>query len=258
MNKVSTISPELLKHNKDLLTSFLQELPISKEYKIPPYDVLFGFIYCIENKMNGKKYIGSVYSAWHDIKNPHPYNSLHKRASSYIYEYNTAMQQETSAKKVNRPIINAMCEDEIHNFIMYPIAETTIKNHSAAENYFINKFDTISNGYNAMVGNGYTHHSGRKLTKHDKLIRSDPIIAVNMNNKEIVFADSMKLLGDFLGTSKDIIKNNNRSGRSHKGWFIFYIDDAKRYYILNHYVLEDNLGIQKRGNPRYHSDKSKK
>ena len=257
MSNMSTVTPELLKRNKELLNSFLIERPIAKEYKLPPYETLFGFIYCIENKHSGKKYIGSVYSGWTDVKNPHPYNSLRKRASHYIYEYNSAMKQITSANKTNRPIIQSLCKDGFENFIMYPIAETSNKNHTDAEKYFIAKFNTIDNGYNGMQGNSWYSHRGRRLTKRDKILRSDPVIAVNINNKEILFSDSMKLLGDFLDTSKDIIKNNNRSGRSHQGWFIFYINNEKRNHILNHYVLENNLGIQKRGNPRYHSEKSK-
>ena len=254
---MSNITPELLKENKEKLKCFLQEKPIPIEYKIQLFDKLFGYIYCIENLKTTMKYIGSVYSGWIDIKNPHPYSSLRKRASHYIYEYNSSMRQESSIKNTNRPIIKAMCEYGFENFIMYPIAETTNKNHAMAERYFINKYNTIDNGYNTIPGRGYNKHNGRKLSKKDKLIRSDPIIAINLNHKEIIFSDSMKLFADFLGTSKDIIKNNNRSGRSHMGWFIFYINDEKRHYVLNHYVIQNNLGVQKRGNPRYHSEKSK-
>ena len=43
----------------------------------------------------------------------------------------------------------------------------------------------------------------------------------------------MKLFGDYMNTSKDMIKNANRGAHQYKGWFIFYIDKEKRKYILD-------------------------
>ena len=259
---MSTLTPELLKRNQALKEQFFEARKIEKEYQIPSYDKLHGFIYCIENKNTGKKYIGSTYSVWTDIKNPHPLSALHKRASHYIYEYNSAMKSLPSIKPISRPIIRAMVDEGIENFVMYPVAETTDKSHNSAEHFFIDKYKTDVDGYNVVAVNpnrttNAGNTKGRVLTKHDKLIRSEPILAINMNSQEIVTADSMKLLADFLNTSKDIIKNNARSGRNHRGWFIFYNDSDKRHHILHHFVLGDNLGIQKRGNSRNHSDKSK-
>lgn len=254
---MSKITQETLDRNKIIMNSFFQERAIVDKYRIPEFDKRYGYIYCIENKLNRKKYIGSTFSICNDIKNPHPYSALRKRASHYIYEYNLASRQHTTAKRLQRPIIQAFVAEDIENFIMYPIAETRQGTHEIAEKYFIKEYDSIENGYNRVSGANLTTYRGHKHIASQKNIRSDPIIAINMNAKQLVFADSMKLFGDFLGTSKDMIKNNVRSGRSYKGWFIFYINDEKRNYILNHYVLEDNLGVQKRGNPRYHSEKSK-
>ena len=74
----------------------------------------------------------------------------------------------------------------------------------------------------------------------------------------MVLVDSMKLFADYMNTTKDQIKNNARSGRTYKGWFIFYIDKSKRDEILYNRVLNDGLGIQKRGTTRNHSERSKK
>jgi len=260
---MSTITNELLEQNKKMLQSFLIEKPIPLEYRISnPYDLAqgsipYGYIYCIENKINGKKYIGSAYSLWTDIQNPNPFTILRKRASQYIYEYNSILRSTGSNKRLARPIIQAMQEHGFENFIMYPIAETTVHTHAAAEKFFIDKYDTIASGYNIQYGGSYAKIQGYRLTARDKALRSDKIIAVNLNQKQLIFADSMKLLGDYLGTSKDIIKNQTRGGRQYKGWFMFYLDEGKRTHILEHFVLGDALGKWKHPTTRNHSEKSK-
>ena len=247
--------PELLKHNREIRDMMLQDISIDNKYKLLYDEVPFGYIYCIENKKNGKKYIGSTYSYYSSNDDILP--RLNKRLSHYLYEYNKLRNSTRSIKYVSRPIIRAMVDDDIENFIMYPLAETTKQNHFKAEDYFIQKYNTIKNGYNVHK-KARGNPIGRNMTVKDKLLRSDPIIAIHLNHKKIIFSDSMKLLADYLNTSKDIIKNNNRQGRVYKGWYIFYIDADKRNYVFNYYVLQNNLGIQKRGNPRYHSESSKK
>ena len=63
----------------------------------------------------------------------------------------------------------------------------------------------------------------------------------------------MKLFGDYLESSKDMIKNSNRKGRPYKGWFIFYINDEKRHFVLYNNVINDTyLPVNER-----HSEKAK-
>lgn len=242
------------------INNLFQFREIPKEHKLSKFEPIFGFIYCIENLKNDKKYIGSTYGGWVNIKNPHISAPLRKRASQYVYEYNKAMKMLPEARETLRPIIRAICEDGIENFVMYPIAETNKKNHYDAEVYFINHFNTVENGYNATSTVDLQRNRkrlGRIQTVQDKIVRSKAVLAVNLETKELVHAQSMKLLGDFLNTSKDIIKNNVRSGRTYKGWHIFYINEEDRSNILFKEVLGDNLGIQSKGNSRNHSDKSK-
>ena len=78
------------------------------------------------------------------------------------------------------------------------------------------------------------------MKARDKLIRSEGIISVNMNTKQIIISQSMKLFGDYMNSSKDMIKNSVRKARPYKGWFSFYIDDEKRNYILRNTVLNSN------------------
>lgn len=250
-------SEEKLKQNRELMEQFLIDKPIPNKFKeqtpngSPPY----GYIYCIENKTNHQKYIGSVYSKWTDVRNPNPLNPLKKRASHYLYEYNCIKENKNTSKHANRPIIKAMANEGFNNFIMYPIAETNKYNHKAAEEYFINKYDTIKNGYNlSSTGEGlYPSIRTYGMTINGKRLRSEPIISINMNQQQIILSESMKLFGNFVGTSKDIIKNSVRTGKPYKGWFSFYINDEKRAYILNSAVLNDqNARTQDR-----HSDKAK-
>lgn len=244
-------------NNRKMMENFLINRPIEKEYQLPdPTEIPFGYIYCIENIKNGKKYIGATYSVWTGSK-PSAVSQLGKRASHYLYEYNSALRLEaenkTLGQRYNRPIIKAMIEEGFENFIMYPIAETTRLTHTAAEKFMIDKFNTIQNGYNIANAPSNIRVNGmnRKLRAEEKKLRSEAILCVNMNDKKLLMSDSMKLFGDYMGSSKDMIKNCNRMGRPYKGWFIFYIDPDKRAYILDNNVLGDKMLNVKR------SDKSK-
>lgn len=258
---MATVTTELLKRNAELKAKFFQDREIRKEYKIPILEKPFGYIYCIENLTNGKKYIGSTHATYKGVEDPSRLAMLYKRMNEYIYEYNGDLNKSSSVVETLRPIARAMVKEGIENFVFYPIAETTMKDHSAKERYFVELFNSIENGYNVAMIRGTgpisIDHPGRKQSLDERRKRSEPILAINLNEKLMVFVESMKLFGDYLGTSKDIIKNNARSGRNYKGWFIFYKDLNKRTEIFQK-VMGDQLGIQSNGCSRNHSEKSKK
>ena len=230
--------------NRKLKENFLRDWPIEKELQVNDPDQFYGFIYCIQNKNTGRRYIGSTFSTYVGTIKPRARAALLKRAGQYIYAYNKALKDTKSALASRRPIIRAMVEFGIDNFVMYPIAETTKKNHTELENYFIKKYDTIATGYNSELAGKTNNLGGRKQTTHDKLVRSMSIICVNMNQKKIIQSDSMKLFADYVGTSKDMIKNVNRHCLSYKGWFVFYTNKQKRD-ALAMYLVQDLPRIQK-------------
>lgn len=238
--------------NRETLEKFLVNKEIPKEFCVNDPNIMpYGFIYVIENLVNHKKYVGSTYSVWQGIKRPRPLVSMHKRATMYIYEYNKYSKTPNDAP---RDIIKAMIEFGIENFIMYPVAETVRWNHIELETFFIDKFNTIKNGYNMNYPVNTRRLGGNSMSEIDKKTRSIPIVAINMQGQEIIFADSMKLFADFVGTSKDMIKNVTRKGMPYKGWFVFYLDKPKREHILVNNVINDQ---DKRLQDR-HSEEAKK
>lgn len=242
--------------NRRLLSIFLTDRQIDKQYQIDreKYGNPFGYIYCIENINTHMKYIGATYAKWVGTAKLDPITQIKKRASDYLYEYNTAIDKHLSAFRLVRPITQAMVNEGFENFIMYPIAETTRSNHKEAELYFISKFNTIKNGYNSKFDSSNINKCGHLISAAGKKSRSNEIIAINLNQKEIIFSDSAKLFGDYMNSSKDMIKNELRKGRPYKGWFIFYTEKSKRDSILIDRVINEyHIKPQDK-----HSEKSKK
>lgn len=240
--------------NQEVLSKFIEEREIPDIYRT--YDSYknrpYGYIYCIENKINHMKYIGAVYDTYPGVQNPRQFAQLRRRASAYLYEYNSIMNQKSSAKKYQRPIVKALVEFGIENFVMYPIAETGKYNHQEMEKFFIDEYDTIKNGYNVTRAGSAINRIGKKLKAKDKRLKSEGMIAFNLNQRKMIVSESFTLFAEHMNTRRDNIKSAARRGRPYKGWFVFYINPDKRMYCLHHNVLGDGLSERER-----HSIKSK-
>lgn len=88
-----------------------------------------GYIYLIENKINGKKYVGKTY------------NTISSRWSEHC--------QERKRSK-HRPLYRAMNKYGIENFSIKEIEYTD--NLEEREIYWIEYFNSYHNGYNATLG----------------------------------------------------------------------------------------------------------
>jgi hypothetical protein len=171
-----------LQQNREMKERFLVNRPIDEMYKIKaPGELPYGYIYCIENKTNHKKYIGSTYSVWTGIQKPNPMVQLRKRASQYLYEYNHCMRNnDSSARRFNRPILKAMIDEGFDNFIMYPVAETERSNHKSLEAHFIKLLGTVEDGYNVYRTDERYKKPGTRMTAAGKKLRSEPIVSINL------------------------------------------------------------------------------
>ena len=90
-------------------------------------------VYCIENKINGKKYVGKT-----DI-------SVEARLALHLREYKKHRVEK-------RPLYAAMRKYGPENFQVYILEVVTDGNLDEREIYWIQKLDTYNNGYNATLG----------------------------------------------------------------------------------------------------------
>lgn len=124
-------------------------------------------IYCIENIENNKRYIGQS-------------KNIKKRIRSHFYN----LRKNNSHNALMQKDYNTFGEDA---FIYYIIEQCDISNLDYKEIYYINKFDTINNGYNVFLGgNGHTKYEKFFVEEREKIIKSfyDSGFVVYSNNND--------------------------------------------------------------------------
>ena len=116
-----------------------------------------------------------------------------------------------------------------------------------SERYFISKYNSndLNIGYNKSIG-GETvglkydmetrkrmseSHTGLKETIETKRKKSNKIIAIKDN--DLYICDSAKLFGDFVGSTKDYVKNCLRRPCKLKDYNVYYFSKEKRDDIIN-------------------------
>ena len=111
-------------------------------------------IYCIENCINNKKYIGQaidIEKRWND------HRQHLRRESHYNYHLQRAWNKYGES-----------------NFNFYVIEECCIDELSERESYYINKFNSFNNGYNLTFGGegtrGFRHTEEYKKYMHDLFV----------------------------------------------------------------------------------------
>ena len=192
-------------------------------------------IYAIVNTLFGMIYIGQTVD-------------LRKRLN--VYE-NLENKEDCDRKS---PIARAIKEYGNDNFTMYILERCKPEELAEKENFYIQKYqsDDPDIGYNAISYNVESanseesrrkkseSHKGLKESADTKRKKSNPIFAVVLTKDEngkftgdIIHCDSAKLFGDFVGSSKDVIKNCLRGPSRYKGYRLYYGDFEKRNEIRN-------------------------
>src|SRR5574343_332738 len=212
MNTKNIIS---LEKRQEIKSKFYQEREITDPYSLSlltdKRDIV-GYIYIIENIVDGKKYVGKT-------------TNIKTRPSDYIREY---IKNIDGGK---RPINKAMISEGIDKFIMYPIAK--YDDHivgSKLERHYMLELNTTdpTHGYNISKGSSISSGLARNVngTKHTaemRFAKSKFMAAYNLDEKKIIFSSGLKLFADYVGSTKDYIKNIARRQSLSNGYFVVYL-----------------------------------
>lgn len=168
-------------------------------------------VYAILNLVNKKYYIGSTID-------------FAQRVNHYIYHYFNGGNE-------NREIVAEIARRGIENFVMIPIDTANTRDElRIKEGEYILSWDATNpaKGYNKMVPKHHTIHTTCALNKAS---RSKHVVAINPDTKHIVISEGMKLFADYTDSTKDLVKNEARTGRKHRGYFIIYLNYKDRTEI---------------------------
>lgn len=142
-----------------------------------------GYIYIIRNTVNDKVYIGQTI------------HSINFRMNQHMLKADTG----------NQKLYKAMRELGKCNFYIELITEVDNKQLDSMENHYINKYNSINNGYNSVL-NGEYQYKIYNIELIDKMldnIISDYIEGMSFTNLSIKYDISMntlyKLLYDYIG-----------------------------------------------------------
>ena len=177
-------------------------------------------VYCIENLKNGKRYIGKTVN-------------ILNRANHYIKAYRSP-EKYTSE---NRPIQLAISSEGIENFRMYPVYVAKDREELGRMEYeFIIQWNLTNPkyGYNVVKSIDAINKLGKGGHSHtidSKITRSKLVACINPKTKEFFVSIGMKLFGDYIDTSKDIVKNNAKRGSKVFGFYVIYLNKLDRQDI---------------------------
>lgn len=183
-------------------------------------------IYKLTNTVNGKIYIGQT-------------TDFRKRMNVYK---NISKQKMITGKG---PITLAIDKYGHENFTADILKRCNADELAKYENYYIKTLDSAnpSIGYNITINNSSTAndsisrmnksiaHIGLKESSDTKRKKSNMIIAIKPEKKLILICESGKIFADYVGTTKDMVKNCLRQPSICRGWRVYYDDYKKRQII---------------------------
>jgi len=135
-----------------------------------------GFIYCIENIKNNKKYIGKTT------------NTVEKRFREHILD-------SRRRKNENRPLYRAINSYGAENFTVKELMSCDINDLDYYEKLFIEKFNTYKDGYNATLGG-----DGKILFDYQQIL--------DLYNKGLYVKEISEAVGCCSDTIYTILHNN--------------------------------------------------
>lgn len=212
----------IIENNSKLIKEIRDKfLTMDAEGKIPIDPVLFkrkNIVYMIVNLKTGKKYVGKT-------------TNLLNRANNYILHYRTGGTP-------SRYLLVDMKRYGIENFRMFPIAFCESREQMAAdEGYYVKAYNTlVPNGYNMEMPSKDSYQSkhdlGHPHSVATKMKKAKLIAAVDPENKKMYISVGMKLFGDFVGKTKDVIKNAAKVPNRICGYYVIYLNEDDQNQVL--------------------------
>lgn len=194
-------------------------------------------IYKITNDVNGKVYIGQTTNFRKRIS---VYKNMGKREGDYV----------------KGPIGRAIKKYGHENFSVDIIKRCKPEDLAKLENQYIKLYNSgdPSYGYNVFINNGETvnnaesrkkksiSHIGLKESSSTKRKKSNMILAIPKDDERtIIICESGKIFGDFVGKSKDMIKNCLRQPSTCSGYRLYYDDYEKRQDVRKKMMSKRNI-----------------
>lgn len=184
-----------------------------------------GYVYCIENTQNGKRYIGSTS------------RSLEERASEYV------RASQRNPEDLTRPIDKILAKEGLWKFKMYRVQACYSQEELRSfERLHIIHWNTLApNGYNntLMTSN---HTTGMKNPNYPKGIlpnaqnrrkRSTAVVAVNPDKKIAYISDSINLLAtEIWKKDRGILSHAASRCQKTEGFYVIYLDDVTTTNII--------------------------
>ena len=127
---------------------------------------IMGYIYCITNKINGKKYVGKTTS------------TIEGRFKEHISESKTDRSK-------NRPLYRALNKYGVDNFVLNLLEECNNEDLSMREIFWIDKLQTVKNGYNATIGgDGKILIDEKEVVEEYNVLKRASLVAKKLQHDE--------------------------------------------------------------------------
>ena len=229
---IESVKKTDIQKTKDSRDNFLK-LNYSKNFTFPEdYKKKF-FIYIIMNLTNKKIYVGKC-------------KNLFDRANNYIWHVANPNYHDF------RPIIKALKTYGLENFVMFPIEACDNKIIAGErELFYIKSLNATDRtiGYNESttldIRSSRDGQGGHEHTIDTKIKKGKPVLCINPDTKIAFIAVGMKIFADYMGTSKDLIKNCARRPCKYKGYYIIYLNEFDRDTILQKAIQREEAQIKK-------------